>query len=231
MDLIVPCAGRSSRYPGKLPKYMWPVGNQRMIEAVIDPFFPDSERVLIAILKEHDEKWGVAEILQAAGHEVLIIDEVTDGQAYTVESIIDHFDVDGPFFVKDSDSHFLCNEEWAGFGQNYVSCCNVRDYPHLTDLDAKSYLHINDQGIIVGVVEKQVVSNDFGCGGYAFDDPIEFKDGLSDCGGSQEVYLAHVIECMMKQGTVFFPMHCKEYRDYGTFDSWEWAVHHTGDMS
>jgi len=229
MDLIVPCAGRSSRYPGSLPKYLWPIDGMTMLEVATGCVAHLADRVFLAVLEEHDRKWQVQNtIFKAFDHMsvgVMVLPEVTDGQADTVRQILHHFKIDGPFFVKDSDSAFWVTGNTLSMVKNGVCCCSVADYPHLLNLDAKSYAQINDQGLLVGVAEKQVVSGQFGCGGYLFDDPDEFYRAYEDLGSSQELYLSYVVEIMLSQGVIFHPIPCHGYRDYGTFESWEWTIH------
>jgi len=224
MDLIVPCAGASTRYPGSMPKYMWPVGNGTMIERTLEGWHQRADRVLFAVLSEHEEEWNITAFLKKHFDcEVLLIPEVTRGQAATVVMMLYYWDIQGSFFVKDSDSAFD-SAHGVRTDRNLVCCCETQNNPHLMDLNAKSYLQVNDQGQLVGIVEKQVVSNIFGCGGYHFSDADDFLAGWNSLSGSHELYLSHVIEAMLQNGILFSPWICQEYEDYGTFESWEHYV-------
>ena len=65
MDLLVPCAGKSSRFITQRPKYLLTMPNGKlMIESVIEPFKGKYERLLFAILREHDEKFDSKNVLR-----------------------------------------------------------------------------------------------------------------------------------------------------------------------
>jgi len=229
MDLIVPCAGLSSRYPGTLPKYLWPIDDSTMVEVAVSGVAHLAKRILIAVLEDHDRRWQVIKTMKKAFDfmpcEVLLLPSVTSGEAETVLKVIEKFGVSGPFFVKDSDSAFWPTGDTINCARNGFCCCPVSDYPHLHNLDAKSYAQVNDQGLLVGVAEKSVISGLFGCGGYLFDNSEEFKRGYGEMQMRGERYLSFVIEVLLSHGIIFHPIPCHGYRDYGTFESWEWMIH------
>jgi len=230
MNLIVPCAGLSSRYPGSLPKYLWPVDGSTMVEVAVGGVAHLADKIYLAVLAEHDKRWGVAKTLAKAfdylNAEVFVLPKVSTGQADTVNQTLHHFKMQGPFFVKDSDSCFWPTGDVVNTVLNGVCCCPVSDYPHLLDLGAKSYVQTNDQGLLVGVMEKQVVSGLFGCGGYLFEGVDEFYRAYAEMEMRGERYLSFVVESMLSNGVIFHPIPCHGYRDYGTFESWEWTIHH-----
>ena len=91
MDLLIPCAGKSSRFSTTRPKYLLTMPDGRlMIQATVESFIPYFERMFFAVLKEHDEKFDSSKILKKLfpTSEVMIIDEVTRGQAETVVKML-----------------------------------------------------------------------------------------------------------------------------------------------
>ena len=58
--LIVPCAGRSSRYPDTKPKYLLthPDGKIMLEHALIGIDIEQFDQVIITIVKEHDNKYN-----------------------------------------------------------------------------------------------------------------------------------------------------------------------------
>ena len=198
-------------------------GGEFMFQLAVEPFLEQAERVLFAVLREHDEQFQSKEIIQALipGSEVLIIDEVTRGPAETVNVMLEQFNVEGSFLIKDTDSYFKTQGNYDP-QSNYVSLCSAREIRDVK-LYNKSFAVINDQGYIVGMVEKEIASEFFSCGGYYF----AFAQIFMECfqryermqvGG--EFFTAQVIDLMIGAGHVFLPMHCHAYEDWGTHEDW-----------
>ncbi len=224
MNLLVPCAGRSSRYDTARPKYLLAMPDNRlMFEHAAAPVLAGAERVLFAVLREHDEAFEAGRIIQELlpGSEVLVLDEVTRGQAETVLAMLRHFNVQGSFLVKDSDSHFVPLETYDP-GRNYVSLVNARETDSVK-LYNKSFAVINEQGYIVGTVEKSIASDFFSCGGYYFADAAQFVQSFQEYDRLQfggEFFLSQIIDHMIERGHLFHPMLCRAYEDWGTHEDW-----------
>src|SRR5262245_13510855 len=88
MKIIVPCAGRSSRFPNMPPKWMLPDydGVPMVVKAVQGLGVP-VEDLIITVLKEHEERFHALEGLrQAFGQKVrgVILEKPTASQSETV---------------------------------------------------------------------------------------------------------------------------------------------------
>ena len=58
MELLIPCAGKSTRFPTERPKYLLTMPDGKlMIQYTTESLLPEFDRVLFAILREHDEKF------------------------------------------------------------------------------------------------------------------------------------------------------------------------------
>ena len=58
MELLIPCAGKSTRFPTERPKYLLTMPDGKlMIQHTTESLLPEFDRVLFAILREHDEKF------------------------------------------------------------------------------------------------------------------------------------------------------------------------------
>ena len=79
-----------------------------MVEVIVKQFEEKFNRLFFAVLKEHNEKFNSENILKKLfpNSEVLIIDELTRGQADTIVKMIEKFQIEKSFLVKDSDSYF-----------------------------------------------------------------------------------------------------------------------------
>ena len=112
--LIIPCAGKSSRFPNMRPKWMLTHPDGRaMIDKAIDGIDKDSfDRIIITIVKEHDEKYEASLILKQVFSdnpkvEVCLLDSFTRSQSETVYNTLVAMNVKGSFVVKDSDNQIM----------------------------------------------------------------------------------------------------------------------------
>ena len=224
MDLLIPCAGKSSRFITDKPKYLLTMPDGRlMIDVIASNFQEKIERILFAVLKEHDEKFNSKKILEKLfpNSEILIIDELTKGQADTVLKMLEYFQVEGSFLVKDSDSYFDTQINYES-NKNYISVCDARKVPHVK-LHNKSFADISDQNYVVRTGEKDIMSRFFSCGGYFFansSDFIEYFKKYEKIQIGGEYFISNIIDLMIDSGIIFHPMECINYEDWGTYQDW-----------
>ena len=223
MDLLIPCAGRSSRFPTSRPKYLLTMPDGKlMIQSTTESFLPYFDRIFFGVLKEHDEKFHSSDILKKLfpKSEVFVLDEVTRGQAETIVKMLKHFDISGSFLVKDSDSHFIPSSIYES-NKNYVSICDAKKSPEIL-LYNKSFVEISNQNYILRT-SLQIISNFFSCGGYFFSSASDFIENFHKYEEMQiegEFFISNVIDVMIDNNHVFHPMECSELKDWGTFDDW-----------
>jgi len=218
--LILPVAGRSSRFPGMRPKWLLTMPDGKlMLEKAIEKFdFSCFERVILVCLQEHLDEYISGEmILEILGSipdlsaELCILDTPTSSQSETVAKCLTLSAVNGPFFVKDCDNSF----EYSWSGSNEVAVLDLNEVG-LIDAKNKSYVTIDALGSVTNIVEKQVISNFFCCGGYGFEDAAMFMEHFQSISGTQEVYLSHVIYSMLMAGVPFKVNKASLYEDWGT---------------
>jgi len=221
MDLIVPCAGLSTRYPGDKPKYLWPTGARGvpMIDHTIGPWRHLAEAVRVAVLRRHVEEHQAGQVVAQIWPDVdlLILEGPTSGAAETVALLMER--CHGAALVRDPDAGFLPQSPPYP-ERHYIFMCPVAEYPHLYNAAAKSYVCVNDQGLAVGIVEKRMVSDFFACGGFYFGCADDYLESYGHMRSEREPYVSHVIEEMMRRGHVFHPLEATVYQDYGTYESW-----------
>ena len=224
MKIIIPCAGKSSRFPNMRPKWMLthPDGNL-MVKKVVDSLGADPKDVIIAILSEHEEKYDIARGLKeniGEGVQVVVLEHATASQPETVAATIRKIGLTEPFLIKDSDNIFSVPRMEEGF--NYVCYSDLQDYGDINPGN-KSYIKMNEQGIITDIVEKSVASRFFNVGGYYFSDPKKFMETYERLakGNGGELYTSHVIADMIMRGNeVFMGKYIKNYVDWGTWEQW-----------
>ena len=226
--LLVPMAGRSSRFPGTRPKWMLthPKNNRLMVSEAISGLNLDFfDKIKFICLEEHQERYqffhGFMDELEELGlgdkSSVIFLEKSTSSQSETVYQAIKQDEIEGFIFIKDSDGYYKCeltstNNQVAFFDLNDMDNINAR---------SKSYITIDDFGSVTNIVEKKVISSTFSSGGYGFNSAKQFCDTfetIRDMPG--ECYISHVIFEMMLDGQPFSSLKTSNFKDWGTKDVW-----------
>lgn len=227
MKIIVPCAGKSSRFPNMRPKWMLthPDGDMMVKKAIESIRGVSLKDVIITILKEHEEKYDIVRGLKEnIGDDItiIILDEPTKSQSETVYETLKKAKITGNFIVKDSDNIFSLENAEEKF--NYICYSNLQEYTEINPSN-KSYIVMNDQGIITEIVEKKIVSQTFNVGGYYFTNASQFIETyelLANKFADKELYLSSIVEHMLLNKTgVFFGKKIENYFDWGTLQDWQ----------
>ncbi len=223
MEIIVPAAGLSTRFPGTRPKYLlYDYTGTLMLRKSLEPFI-NKHNVTIGILKEHDIEFGASDFIArelGKSVKVVVLDKRTAGPADTVCQIIKQANIpaESEIFIKDCDS-FFDHEYSEG---NYVCVSKVADHAVLKRLSSKSFVIANEQQIIQSIIEKTVVSDTFCVGGYKFSSAGLFVDTFSKLQADNipEIFVSHVIQDCLLSGHIFETKAITEYVDVGTLDDW-----------
>jgi hypothetical protein len=226
MNLVIPMAGRSSRFPDLKPKWMLthPSGRFMVIEAISGLNLTDFESIYFIYLAEHEEQHGFLkgfkEELEDAGLlkkvKFVVLDQPTHDQPETVLQGILQGNISGPILIKDSDNYFHVQVP----AQNAVCYADLNKVGLIKPRN-KSYVTIDAQGNVLNIVEKLVISSSFCVGGYAFADAQLFVDGLSRLDPTKERYISHVIYQLMLDGKTFNAIETQNYTDWGTVEDWD----------
>jgi hypothetical protein len=219
MAVIIPCAGRSSRYPGTRPKYLLTMyDGELMFEKAAKPYLT-SEDIHFIILKEHDAAYNVQSIFEKIYEDfpnvhLHVLDEETTGPAETVYSVTKKLNNNEHVFIKDCDSFFNAQL----LKTNHVCVADLRDNLNVTKVAAKSFAVVNNQDMITNIVEKSVASNYICVGGYSFKNAAEFNTSFEKLKDStSEVFVSHVIKEIIDSSP--FEIHrVDNYIDVGTYE-------------
>ena len=223
MEIIMPAAGLSTRFPNMRPKYtLTDFTGKMMFEKSIAPFI-GKHHITIGVLKEHEDKYHVRKYAeQEYGDQisVVILDNKTAGPADTVYQILKKINLDPTeeILIKDCDSFF----EHSYQEGNYVCVSNIKDHEILKRLGSKSFVITNDQGIINSIIEKQVVSDKFCVGGYKFESADLFVDAFEKLTNAhvKEIFVSHIIEECLNNNHIFKESIVSDYVDVGTAEEW-----------
>ena len=220
MAVVVPCAGRSSRFPGTRPKYLLTMyDGELMVEKAVKPYLA-TEDIFIIILREHARKYDAEIALNKIyqNHpnvQIHVLEEETTGPAETVYQVVKKIQPNAPLFVKDCDSFFDSALSYT----NHVCVADLRSNQHVTNVAAKSYAVVNEQKMLTNIVEKSVVSNFICVGGYGFASAGQFMQSyekLKRGYDGAEIFLSHVIRNLLDE-TSFEIEEIDNYVDVGTY--------------
>jgi len=228
LTLIIPAAGKSSRFQGSRPKYLRTLPNSdlMLVEAIKHLDTSNVSRIIITVVDEHiknskvDLKLVIARIFELKGirPEFLILDSFTASQSETVCKTIKEKLVVGPFVVKDCDNLFDCVLPTG-------NCVCVYKLQSDTNAVNKAYVRLDKFGFISGIVEKTVLNDVFCCGAYSFADADSFVAAYEKIQSVRsievgEIYISHIIQQMILDNAKFSTLMVSDYIDLGTLEDW-----------
>ena len=224
--LIVPAAGKSSRFPNMKPKWMLThTSGMMMIEKVLSGIdLTQYSKVYIGILKEHCRDYHADVVLSQAFSannliEVVVIDEPTKSSPHTVYEILLRKKIEGDIVVKDCDSYV---EYSLPKSPRFVVGCLVTRDCKIRDLPSKSYIVRGGVGEVVRMVEKTISSDMIGVGVYGMRSPdlVSFIDMVwTTSPTSKELYFSDIVNYYTGKSP-FQIVESLEYIDWGTKDQW-----------
>lgn len=224
--IIVPCAGKSSRYPTVRPKFLLvnPNGNLMLIDAISKINLKNCD-IVVTILKEHNEIYRIESMIKkflpTLNIKLYVLSSSTRSQAETVYKTLKKEKIEGPFLVKDCDNIFRLKKVIEDY--NYVATLNLKN-AGLTNAANKSYAASNEKGFIEKIREKEVISDTFCVGGYYFTksrDFVEAFETLNKENAQTELYVSMIIRFLIeKKGVQFRIKNISEYLDLGTINEW-----------
>lgn len=223
MEVIVPAAGLSTRFPNVKPKYLhFGYDNKMMLVKAVEPYRGKYD-ITVVILQEHVEKYNALEFVRGELPEafIVVVPKPTHGPAETVKIALHDIKQikknDFEFLVKDCDSFF----DHVPVSGNYVCVSNIADHDQLNRLASKSFVKYNDQDIITNIIEKAVVSDSFCVGAYKFESAnkyIETYEKIQHRNG--EFFVSHIIQDMLYSDEIFKKVSVTNYVDVGTAPDW-----------
>lgn len=227
--LIIPCAGKSNRFPNMKPKWMLthPDG-ELMIEKAIKGLNTEIfDRIIITIVKPHEEKYEAGLILSQVFKnnpkiEICLLDDFTGSASETVYLTLEKMDVHGAIVIKDSDN--CVKVTLPNPVKNSITGFDLHKHPDISNIPGKSFLIVNEQNIIEDIIEKRVISNVICLGVYAFENADLFKNAylaLLNKKIAGEMFISHVISYILSSKKhIFLALEAFGYEDWGTLAEW-----------
>jgi hypothetical protein len=182
----------------------------------------DVQELVVVVLAEHEESFGASQILERqferlglANRLRVVIIEESNSQPSTVAQALLQIAYDGPVFVKDSDNHFVFRPS----GKNEIACVSLGSLA-VAKAGNKSYVVVNEEGVVVNIVEKRVVSDTFCCGGYGFANASDFVETFQHLASVENLYISHLVYDQVLRGSMFRATLAADYADWGTLEEW-----------
>ncbi len=234
-SLIIPCGGKSSRFPNMKPKWLLTHPDGRlMVEKAISGLDLDKfERIVFSIIKEHDSLYSVQKVLNQvfqqyptslqAKFEICVLENFTSSASETVYLTLKKQNIQGSFVIKDSDNYlsFPIPDDQI----NGIVCCGIDDFGGISNIPGKSFILTNEENIVLNIVEKKIISDTICLGGYFFKDAEEFIECFESINfdkNTKEMYISHMISYLIAQKRdVFFALPATAYEDWGTLAEWK----------
>lgn len=225
MNVILPVAGKSTRFPNVRPKWLLtnPSGNLMIVDSILGMELEEITSLNIIYIKDHEDifsfKQGLVNNLKKYGLDKKInfveLNEQTKNQVDTVRQGLEKIGLDVSFIIKDSDNNFKVNVK--SLDNNFVSYCKLSNLKG-SDVSSKSYLELDKMGMISNIVEKKIISDKFCCGGYYFKSSKEFLEYSKI--DSSNLFVSDVVFNMILNGKKFIGLECSNYEDWGTINEW-----------
>ena len=224
-NLLVPMAGKSSRFPGVRPKWMLthPTGRFMVIKALDGLDLGYFDFIYFIFLKEHEEEYhflkGFKSELEAEGllakSRFVFLENETQNQPETVYEAIVKNDINGQIFIKDSDNYFKTSVfEGNAVYVNDLNSCG------LVNPSNKSYILKNEDNLVTNIIEKKVISPFFCVGGYSFESHSLFIEKYLKLSGEKNLFISNIIFDCLLDNIQFQSKTVTDYRDWGTLKDW-----------
>ena len=179
MKVVVPMAGRGSRFTRggqNEPKPLIPVAGQPMLAWALKSLagVPYS-RIVFVVLQEHEDEFGIGGVVQSlAGPyaQIVLLDDVTEGQLCTVMAARHHIDSDEDLLIASCDTYVISNLA------RDIACRSTECRGIISTVQAPgdqwSFALTDGHGRVVDVAEKVRISDNASTGIYYFNNGREF---------------------------------------------------------
>ena len=215
MNFIIPMAGKGSRFIEKgyaIPKYLIEVKNKKLLEYSLESLPLElATNIIFIALKEHDLKFNIKEeisiILKNKNFELVLLDNVTQGQAETVLYSKDYIDFSKDLVIFNIDTYFKSNT----LNKVLLNSKKKKDGvlgAFKSEGTNWSFAKTDEKGIVIETTEKIPISDNALTGFYHFTNPMDFFEIAENCVKNHikfknEYYIAPMYNELIKQNKKF----------------------------
>ena len=230
--VIIPAAGKSSRFNGKKPKWLRTHPDGRlMIDRALDTFSEiECDRYLITTNEINNDFDVINTLKDACPYltDVILINSQTNSAVDTVLEGLKHIpnlSFDRPIFIKDTDNYVRLDWNTIDLNTSFTVGFDLKS-GELSNITNKSYLVYNDMGYVTDFVEKKIISDMIGVGTHYIKSINEFMSSAIELNTiresySTETYISHLISLSIYKGHKYKMVHTVDYEDYGTQMDWD----------
>ena len=179
MIAVLPMAGRGSRFSGSgyaQPKPLIPVDGTPMFARALGSISKlEVTKLVVVTLKEHDIDYHASELIKKYSPyptEVILLDDVTEGQLCTVMAAKEHIQVNDDIIIVSSDTIIVSNlhQDIKNKRPGCKGLISVASMPS----DRWSFAKTDTTGKVIEVAEKIRISDHASTGLYYFSNGLEF---------------------------------------------------------
>ncbi len=227
MQIVIPCAGKGSRFLDKydLPKPLIDVNGKAMIERVIENL-PKADDYIFIIRKDHNKKYELKKRLEGLvpSCQVVVTDQVTEGAACTVLLAKEEMRGLDDLLIANCDqiidwrrpgefTEHIDNNKYKGYSGTILTFDS--DHPN------NSYCALDEIGLVKYVIEKQVISRVATCGVYYFRAALQFIYAAEqmirrNIRTNNEFYVAPSYNSLIENGALVSIYNVKGHHPIGT---------------
>lgn len=224
VKVLIPMAGRGKRFTDagyEVPKPLTPILGQTMIEAVIENLHIDGEYIFI-IQKQHQDDYRLADVLKQIipNCTIIEVDEITEGPACSALLAEDYID-DSPLIIVN------CDQIIDDFSVEHLvkfSKVNKADGvlgAFISTSNKNSYVRLNEDGQVVEVKEKVVISNIATNGLHFWSNGVDFIRSAKEMikaneRYNNEFYIAPTYNYLLNNNKIVLPYFYNHHFPIGT---------------
>jgi len=228
--LLIPAAGASTRFNFNRPKFLLqhPLGGtmlENSIAGLGNLKNQGIEKVLVVSLASYFEEVSSKKLVNSLKDrfsipiELLLLDKPTTSMVDTVVKGIEFFDQEEAIIVKDCDNFVKLKEGNLNLDFNLITTVDISVFNNIRP-DNKSYLSINETGMLLNIVEKKIISSDINIGCVKFISTSDFLSCAMEMKSTSEAFVSDVIRLMLNRGNQFVAINAENYEDWGTQKDW-----------
>lgn len=228
--LLVPAAGRSTRFGLARPKFLLqhPSG-VTMLTAGLSGLAGLAEsgisQILIVTLQEYfrdisrDKFRDQVAAKTGVPTQVMLLEDGTASMVETVCIGLDRLEHDDAVIIKDCDNLVAVDVKQLMTHDNALCFADLRDHPSVVAHN-KSYLGFGPDLTLNNIVEKRIFGPYINVGCIKFAQASDFLSAAKALAGHQETYVSDVIRVLLDRDFLFKGLNVERYEDWGTLEEW-----------